>query len=72
VLDPQTLVILRQRYDLEAATMEERYSDYRVVDGLQVAFRAEVRRNGVPLIERTLRSIEFNVLLDPALFTKPS
>ena len=72
VLDPETLVILRQRYDMETATMEERYSDYRTVDGLQVAFRAEVRRNGVPLVERTVRSIEFNVLLDSSLFTKPS
>ena len=72
VLDPDTLAILRQRYDMETATMEERYSDYRAVDGLQVAFKAEVLRNGTPLIERVLRSIEFNLPLDPSLFTKPS
>jgi zinc protease len=72
VLDPETLVILRQRYDLETATMEERYSDYRVVDGVQVAFKAEVRRNGVPVVERVLRTIEINPQLDAALFTKPS
>ena len=72
IFDPDTLLVLMQRYDLETATMEERYSDYRVVDGIQVPFKAEVRRNGVPLIERILRSIEFNVPLESSLFSKPS
>jgi zinc protease len=72
VLDPDSMVILKQRYDMADATIEERYSDYRVVDGVQVAFKAEVLRNGEPLMERVLRSIEFNVSLDSSLFTKPS
>jgi len=72
VFDPDTLVLLKQRYDLENATVEERYSDYRLVDGLQVPFKAEVHRNGLPLVERVVRTIEFNVPLDAALFTKPS
>jgi hypothetical protein len=72
VLDPETLTILKQRYDMENATIEEFYSDYRAVDGLQVPFKAEVRRNNVPLLERVLRTIEFNVPLEAALFTKPS
>ena len=72
VLDPEKLTILKQRYDMENATVEEFYSDYRAVDGLQVPFKAEVRRNNVPLLERVLRTIEFNVPLEAALFTKPS
>lgn len=72
VLDPETLTILKQRYDMENATMEERYSEYRTVDGLLVPFKAEVLRNGVLLLERVLRTIEFNVPLDATLFTKPS
>ncbi|MGB2715039.1 MAG: pitrilysin family protein [Vicinamibacterales bacterium] len=71
VLDPDSAAILRQRYDMENATIEERYSDYRLVDGLQVAFKAEVLRNGTPLVERTVRSIEFNLPLEPSLFTRP-
>ena len=71
VLDPDSAAILRQRYDMENATIEERYSDYRLVDGLQVAFKAEVLRNGTPLVERTVKSIEFNLPLDPSLFTRP-
>src|SRR4029453_6733194 len=72
VIDPDSLVVLRQRYDMEAATMEERYSDYRLVDGVRVAFKAEVRRNGAPLMERVVNKIEFNPTLDPELFNKPS
>ena len=72
LLDPDTLLILGQRYDMESATMEERYSDYRAVDGVQVAFKAEVRRNGVLLMERRLHRLEFNVPLESALFSKPS
>ena len=72
VLDPDTLVILKQRYDMANATIEERYSEYRLVDGVQVAFKAEIRRNGVAFVERVLRNIEFNVPLDASLFTKPT
>jgi zinc protease len=71
VLDPDSLFVLRQRYDLENATIEERFSDYRPVDGVQVAFRAELFRNGSPLLERTLKSIEFNLPLEASLFTRP-
>jgi zinc protease len=72
VLDPDTMVILSQRYDMENATMEERYADYRPIDGIQVPFKAEVRRNGVRLIERVLHRIEFNIPLEASLFSKPS
>ncbi|HZB25293.1 MAG TPA: insulinase family protein [Vicinamibacterales bacterium] len=72
VLDPDSLLIVRQRYDMENATMEERFSEYRTVDGVRVPFRAEVLRNGVPLVERSVDTIEFNVPLAASLFTKPS
>jgi zinc protease len=75
VFDPQTYLLTMQRYEIPgppAGSMEEAYSDYRVVDGVQVAFKAVVRRNGVPFLERTVHAIEFNVPLDRGLFTKPS
>ena len=71
VLDPDSLNILRLRYDMETATIEERFSDYRPVNGMQVAFKAEVLRNGTPVVERTLKSIEFNATLEPSLFSRP-
>ena len=71
VFDPDSLNVLRQRYDMENATIEERFSDYRPVQGLRIAFKAEVLRNGTPLVERTLKSIEFNLPLESSLFTRP-
>jgi zinc protease len=74
--DPQTGLIARQQYPVStlagSATADESFSDYRDVDGIQVAFRAVVRRPGLPLIERTIRTIEFNIPIDPALLARPS
>ena len=83
LLDPATALIARVGYSVSIApgvppsmpsttAMEETYSDYRDVGGLQVAHKAIVSRAGKPFIERVVRSVEFNVPLDPALFTKPS
>jgi hypothetical protein len=74
ILDPVTSLILKQRYmaaDGEGLA-EEAFSDYRDVNGLQVAFRAVLRRPGAPTIERRLQTFEYNLSLPPALFTKPS
>jgi zinc protease len=74
--DPHTGLIARQQYPVStlagSATADESFSDYRVVDGVQVAFRAVVRRPGLPAIERTIQTIEFNVPIDPALLARPS
>ena len=75
VLDPATGLIRRQLYESPgspAEQMEEDFSDYRSVDGLQVAYKATVRRAGTLLVERTLRTFEYNVTIDPTLFQKPS
>jgi hypothetical protein len=52
--------------------MEEIYSDYRSVDGLQVAFSASMKKDGVPVLTRQVLRFEYNVPLDSQLFTKPS
>ena len=44
----------------ERPLIEERFSDFRAVDGLQVAFRVNVLRGGKPLMERALTSVEVN------------
>jgi zinc protease len=77
VLDPDSGLIVAERYQIPAGRgawtpVEEAFSDYRSVDGLQVAFNAVVRRDGRPIVIRRVRSFEYNVPLDPALFTKPS
>jgi len=75
-IDPATGLISRSRYrtslgGTDVAT-EEIYSDYRDVNGLKVAFKTELRREGGPTVDRTVRKYEFNVPADPGLFTRPS
>ncbi len=52
--------------------VEERFADYRDVDGLKLAFGAAVRRDGAVVMERTFTGVEVNVPLDAALFAKPA
>ena len=80
LLDPATDLILAQRYDAPAAisggetreTIEEQFSDYRSVNGLQVAFAAVVQSAGQTLVTRRLRTFEYNIPLALDLFTRPS
>ncbi len=72
VFDPETWLIRKERYTSGDAAMEEEYSDYRTVNGVQVAFKATVRRGGTTVVERVLRTVEFNVPLAPSLFSKPA
>ena len=71
--DPATGLLAYQRYggaDGEPAT-EETFTDYRPVQGLQIAHHATVRREGQPPIQRVVRTFEVNVPLDAAFFKKP-
>ena len=77
LLDPENGLIRAQRYQATAgaglrAAMEESFSDYRSIDGLQVAFSASVSRDGVPFVSRRVQRFEYNIPLDAQLFTKPS
>jgi zinc protease len=81
LLDPVTHLILVQRYEgstnqlssqKSPQIIEEQFSDYRNLNGLQVAFTARLLRGGLPVLTRRVRSFEYNIPLDAALFTKPS
>jgi zinc protease len=77
LLDPATDFIRAQRYEVPTpggapSPVEETFSDYRSVDGLQVAFSASVRRAGVPVLHRRVRTFEYNIPLEASLFAKPS
>jgi zinc protease len=74
-IDPSFQVV-RQTFattgpDGRAVQAEEVFSDYRAVEGIQVPFRAEVLRNGKPILERTLTQVQFNTELDSTLFARP-
>ena len=74
-LDPATALVVKQRYTSDGpagpAESEELFSDYRSVDGIQVAFRAVVRQAGATVVEREVTRFAINIPLDDALFRKP-
>ena len=73
-VDPRTSLISKQAYVVRAPgqpLIEELFSDYRPVDGVNVAFTAEVRASGKSIVKRRLNAITFNAPLDPKLFTRP-
>lgn len=74
-VDSESLVV-RQSFQTPApdgkrVQAEEVFSDYRAVDGVQVPFRADVRRNGTLILSRTLTNVTFNSPLDDTLFVRP-
>jgi zinc protease len=75
LIDPVTSLPAAARYTVfmppDDVAVEDVYSDYRDVRGLKVPFRTIVRRAGETAIERVVRSFDYNVPLDAALFTKP-
>jgi zinc protease len=76
LLDRASGLVLAEQYTAHApggmVETEERYADYREVDGVQVPFTTVVRRDGQVVVERRLRSISFNVELPPGTFARAS
>jgi zinc protease len=76
LLDPATDLIRAQRYDAPGpsgpTTMEEQFSEYRNVNGLQVAFAAVVQAGGQRLLTRRVRTFDYNIPLAAGLFTRPA
>ena len=52
--------------------IEELFTDYRTVNGVKIAFTANVRQGGRSVLERRVTGIRINVPLDPALFQRPA
>ena len=52
-------------------TIEEEFSDYRSVEGVEIPFRA-TRRAGGMTVDRTVSSLSLNQPIDPALFSRPA
>ena len=74
-LDPETNLVSKQAYVAGGAgqpLIEEVFSDYRPVDGIQIAYAAQVRRGGQTMLERRVSTITINPPLDPALFKRPA
>jgi hypothetical protein len=51
---------------------EELFSDYRLVDGIQVPFQARLIQNGRAVLTRTITSVRFNSPVSDTLFARPN
>jgi hypothetical protein len=74
-VDPGTHRVARQTYvagGVGQPLIEEIFSDYRAIGGIQVAFRARVRVGGNVVLDRRVSEISFNDTLSPSLFTRPA
>ena len=73
-IDAASGLVLRESYRLpdRSGSAEELFADYRDVEGLKIAFRATVRRNGLPVLERLVTEFKVNPPLKAGLFEKPS
>jgi zinc protease len=74
-VDASTGLVTKQTYvagGMGQPLVEESFSDYRAVDGLQINFAASVRVGGEPALERTVIDVKVGGALDPALFRRPS
>jgi zinc protease len=73
-IDPATSLVRKQVFAGEGPgrpLIEEQFSDYRAVDGIQVAFTAS-RKVGPQIVERRASSIKINPPIDPTLFKRPA
>jgi hypothetical protein len=74
-IDPETGLVTKQVFGGGAAgattLVEERFSDYRPVDGVQIAFKA-TRQIGTLSVERSVTDVKINAPIDSALFKRPA
>jgi zinc protease len=73
--DPKTGLVARQSYAAGGAgkpLIEEVFSDYRPIDGVQVPHVVTVRRGGQAMLERRVSAISINPSLPASLFTRPA
>ncbi|MEQ1869443.1 MAG: hypothetical protein ABL961_05410, partial [Vicinamibacterales bacterium] len=74
-VDAETGRIARQTYvagGMGSPLVEEEFDDYRMVDGVSIAFKATVRVGGRPVIERRVLDVIVDRPLSPQLFKRPS
>jgi zinc protease len=73
--DPQTHLLVVARYESAtskgAVDSEQRWSDYRNIDGRQFAFATTVYRDGQKYMESTVKDLKVNPVLNDSLFAAP-
>ncbi len=73
-VDPGTHLIVKQTYVAGGpgrSVVEELFSGYRVVDGVQIAFTTTVRIRGDAVLERRVTKLAINAQFGSTLFARP-
>jgi hypothetical protein len=73
-IDPQTSLITKQAFSADGPTftlVTEEFSDYRPVDGVQIAYTA-TRQVGDRAVQRTVTDVKINSPVEPTLFKRPA
>lgn len=73
-IDPATFRVTKESYAAGRggqALVEETFSEYRAVNGVQIPFQAE-RRVGPIVIRRRVTDLKINAPIDPSLFKRPA
>jgi outer membrane lipoprotein-sorting protein len=74
-IDPETSLVVKQSYvagGRGTPLVEELFTDYRPVDGVQVAFGTIVRIRGESVLDRRVTTFTINAPVSPALFKRPT
>jgi hypothetical protein len=74
-IEPDSGLIAKQSYVVNAPgqpLIEESFSDYRPVDGVQIAWVATVSRGQQVTLTRKLTDIKINAPIDAGLFKRPA
>jgi zinc protease len=73
-IDPESSLVTKEAFSADGPAftlVEERFSDYRTVDGVQIAFKA-ARKVGSQSVERIVTDVKINPPVDAALFKRPT
>jgi zinc protease len=73
-IDPASWLIAKETFIADIPSrpvIEEEFSDYRPIDGVQIPFQA-TRRTAGQTVDRRVVSITINQPIDPALFARPA
>ncbi len=73
-IDPETGLVSKLTYvagGMGQPLVEESFTDYREVNGVQITWAATVRVGGQPALERTVTDVKVGDALDPSLFKRP-
>jgi zinc protease len=73
-INPESGLITKQAFAADVPgrpLVEEQFSDYRPVEGIQIAFQA-VRKIGPLSVERRVTDLKINAPIDAALFKRPA